>query len=103
MTRIFCDGCGSELGTLHSPVVLAGRRANGSCGGGLPDGDFHLCLRCATIAFHALAVTTGPVDEHRLAAQIVDVKRRNRAAANARAVSRAADVGAAGVRVAATG
>lgn len=75
-TKIICDGCDAPLD--ERDVVLEGQRANGLGGGGLPSGDFHLCLACSTVAFHA-AVTRPPVvDTHDIARAIGDAQRARR-------------------------
>lgn len=55
-----CDGCGTELsrprsGDRKPERVIHGERTNGMGGGGLPDGEFDWCGRCAAIAFDAVA------------------------------------------------
>ena len=61
MNRIFCNGCDIELYTgappraaLTGECALVGERANGMGGGGMPDGQFHLCEDCGSFAFEAL-------------------------------------------------
>lgn len=78
-TQILCDGCGNELDERQ--VALSGQRANGLLGGGLPDGEFHLCSICGVIAFHAMVTRTGPVDEHRLVTAYYDALRARKAGA----------------------
>lgn len=51
-TFIRCDGCSEELKTAD--VAIDGRRANGMLGGGLPNGEYHLCRKCAVIGFSAI-------------------------------------------------
>jgi hypothetical protein len=54
---------------------LKGEHTNGSCGGGMPDGEFHLCGTCGIVAFHAAATRIAPVDEHKLATAFYDARR----------------------------
>ena len=55
--RTECDGgCGASWrgdGTGIEKPAITGRRCDGYCGGGLPDGEFHLCSQCARVAFEA--------------------------------------------------
>jgi hypothetical protein len=52
-TRLECDGgCGAtwrEDGLLQPAVT--GKRSDGMLGGGIPSGQFHLCRKCARVAF----------------------------------------------------
>jgi hypothetical protein len=61
MNRTFCNGCGREFGIVAFDRVpaLTGERSNGSAGGGVPSGTFHLCIDCGRIAFAALKGTHG--------------------------------------------
>lgn len=60
--QLVCDGCRTPLYTKDDPkpaqaqaAMIEGRRANGMRGGSpVPEGDFHLCERCAKIAFTAV-------------------------------------------------
>lgn len=72
-TKICCDGCGCDLSKGLGPEVTGERRVM-SGGGGLPSGEFHLCMVCSVVAFHA-AVTRPPVvDTHKLAGEIQDAR-----------------------------
>jgi hypothetical protein len=52
--QIICDGCGNAFDIDSAEIVINGDRANGLDGGGLPNGRFDWCLRCAQIAFKAV-------------------------------------------------
>lgn len=63
MIQIHCDGCGATLrrnpGEQAPPAAINGQRVNGLAGGGLPNGRFDWCLRCAQIAFAAVKAPRG--------------------------------------------
>lgn len=53
-TQIVCDGCKNVLSASRHQVAISGERADGWCGGELPDEGFHWCRPCALVAFRAL-------------------------------------------------
>jgi hypothetical protein len=53
VNKTFCNGCDADL--TNSRPALVGERTNGLVGGGMPDGQFHLCAGCGQHAFEALA------------------------------------------------
>jgi hypothetical protein len=67
-TTTHCNGCGRQLRDEDNKsygladVVIAGDRANGMCGGLVPDGHFDWCLTCAQIAFAAVKAARAPAE-----------------------------------------
>ncbi len=75
--QILCDGCNKVI-KFKADLAIEGRRANGTCGGGLPDAEFHLCYDCSVAAFHAAVTRPSQIDTHKLAGEICDTKRAQR-------------------------
>jgi hypothetical protein len=64
-TKLICDGCGAVLfvvgensvgtGILEAKeLTVRGERTTMRIDGGLPEGEFHWCMRCAKVAFEAV-------------------------------------------------